>query len=301
MSSLEPCDTMTIFDMLINRLSNLESSVDKLTQHHKYQELIKLGTIDHHLFDWPIQVKRYPDIDEYDEHKSPSRSFYAVFIQDEYWDEYCIPPWYSDKLKSPIPDPEFVGINMESLRTFENELENGIGDEPVTCKKMGIDSPFRFIHEEIMDRALHQQLGSNKIDHILHSQDDAGIWMTSRTPFNIEQWMRIYQDACRILGRDFKPDQSANIYPIHKWIAELHEHIFRHRADLMSRENKMKAKTKLDKFFGRYRTHEDFLAYISRHPAISTESIVDIFNSVYAWVNHRQFLKATLTEEELIN
>lgn len=220
------------FEMLCERLGNIETTLDILTRHARKNEMTKYGEIDGQLFGWKFNVYLVPDLvlrrREYDSLKHwrlPStdqntiHAFYQVYISvDEIEDS--LPTWFRDKVASQNPDrpdPIFHGLDMHKLKQTCKD-----GRPHPLCHEDGIypESDYTFVRDEIAARVCRADMDT-RLGGVQHAMYGFFAWTRDDIALSLQEWVEITAKIYSKLGVSLGNENTVCIHPLKFRAAEV--------------------------------------------------------------------------------
>lgn len=222
---------INVFEMLCERLGNIEESVSAIKEHIKETQRTKLGRLDTNVFGWKFGVTRDADFYRDDEgawqpETEGSRLIQAAFVHYPNCTE-CLPAWYDkDIIKETLP--KFLqeclnGVDVDTLVKMERDLLTQPEEtaESIKCSQIGLKSQYRYVSEFVAQQVLKHSVGKQAAG-VQHAEFGMWIWAHSHHPgYTIDDLVNIIQPAFEKLGISLASDQSIDISPISSAVAQV--------------------------------------------------------------------------------
>lgn len=219
-----------VFEMLCERLGNIEKSVSNVEEHLKESQRVQIGKIDTNLFGWKINVRRVADFERHFEEgwraECPgSRLIRAAYVS--YPDDLWLPAWYDKEITKDALSDSMRGylqcldqVKIDYLVKLERELavkmESNAECESIMCSEIGIKSRYTYVHEFVVQQVL-LNLQDDRVSNI--QNESAGFWVWMSAGLTIDALMEVIQKAFERLGICLDATKTTCVYPIHPTLA----------------------------------------------------------------------------------
>lgn len=240
-----------VFDMMIERLSDLEKVTRQLKDHAKHCERTKVGRLDNQLFDIPFSVIR--ESWDYDGRTDSSASLYTRAVYISCLNGECLPTWpYTNDVRDNIRKlaaQRLPGVDIEAYISIEADA-----DESIKCADpmVNISSPYRYLSEHIGQKYLEEfcpdldrpyigenhymkKLGTGKNARLEGCLlDEFGLLMWSTKDLMIDDWIEICRGCLKILGKELKRTDVMCVYDVSLQAANFYNLWFWHKTGPMT-------------------------------------------------------------------
>lgn len=220
---MESDKLITVFEMLCDRLGNMEENISQMKEHLKENQRTKLGRVDSQLFGCSFNVKRVADR-ERDPDRFPavfrpevqgSRLISAAFIY--YPNDPQLPYYYQEIVKDSMSkdmQDHLYGIDVEALVKLERDILVETEADGIKCSQVGLDSQYTYISDEIAQRTLEKHQ-DHRVKGIRHGTYGMWIWTHYQSAgFTIDELIGIVEKAFKPVGICLDITNGMEICPI---------------------------------------------------------------------------------------
>ncbi len=218
------------FEMICERLGNIESNLYNLTEREKNKDLQRVGKLVSRLFGWQFDVIRRPDLEKKMivdrdvvsslctlQKRGPSEFSQARVELDT---EYCLPLWYDERLESVKQEPSqddlavFEGVDLDILLKQREETDL------VTCEQASLESDYIYVLDDIAQRATVNKLDS-RFQGVRYDSGGFWLWTKRNVSLTMPEWVEAAVELYAILGHEVNGEDTVCVTPLSMRTAEL--------------------------------------------------------------------------------